>query len=119
MTTIHYAFVGLVIVGSVSAATADPQPTLLRVQAHAGQLDHDGILSPGELPNRDIDYDRAQREHERRGDYRVENPDNDELADEDRREKRGQLSYDREREDDLRRREIERSERHRSWWDWW
>ena len=52
---------------------------------HAGQVDTDGILSRGEIPNNNIDYSRAQRSYEYRGDYRVDNEYNDRMADIDRR----------------------------------
>ena len=54
-------FVATSIVSRV--AIADPHSA-----PHAGQMDTDGILSPGEIPNPDIDYDKAQRHGEKHGD---------------------------------------------------
>ena len=80
-------------------------PNAQYAQNHAGRMDTDGILSPGEVRNPNINYDRAQREGERAGDARVENPDNDSAADEERYDRRREdrRSYDhdrRDREDD-------------------
>ena len=54
---------------------------------HAGQVDTDGILSPGEIKNPHIDYDHTQRWHEQHGDDRVDNRYNDAAADREREEK--------------------------------
>lgn len=77
------------------------RPGLVYVQSHAGQTDTDGILSPGERRNPNIDYDHSQRSAERHGDARVENPDNDAAARADRAmkdEERRRAEYDRERD---------------------
>ena len=89
-------------------------------QAHAGQTDTDGILSPGERENAHIDYDRAQRQAESIGDPRVDNPDNDAAAAEDReikRDSRGRLGWqDRDYDE---RQESDRYRDNRPWWQWW
>jgi hypothetical protein len=89
---------------------------------HAGQLDTDGILSPGEIRNPNIDYDRAQHQAERHDDFRVDNPINDQAAAEDRYKKDRERDYeesDREWRDrrDAERRQAERDRGH-SWWPW-
>lgn len=98
-------------------------PKIVPVQNHAGQLDTDGILSPGEVPNSRIDYDRSQRHHERVGDERVENEFNDRAASEDRYYKdrdhnlrdreEARIRYYQERE-----REERRERRQTAWWNW-
>ena len=77
---------------------------------HAGQMDTDGILSPGEIRNPNIDYDRAQRHAEHHDDPRVDNPYNDDAA-RDEREREA-------REREWRERREEERERDRSWWNW-
>jgi len=87
-----FALIGGLLLMSASAARADHSRAagLILVQAHLGQMDTDGILSPGERPNPNIDYDKAQRHGLKHGDPRYDNPDNDALADADRDFKRDQ-----------------------------
>jgi len=79
-------------------------------------MDTDGILSPGELRNPNIDYDRAQHQHEIYDDDRVDNPYNDDAADAERAAKeRADREYEyRQRQDDNRYYEH----RHHSRDDW-
>ena len=98
--------------------------------SHQGQMDTDGILSPGEIENPYIDYRRAQIDHERHGDYRVDNRDNDYAARKDERRHRSYWrddSYYRDRNDhdddyyDHHRGWRDRDDRDnnsRSWWSW-
>jgi len=88
MKSFNLSLVVLSIVATTSSAFAGEHrlqtgysyPRYSQTGAHAGQTDTDGILSPGERLNPRIDYGRAQREAERRGDYRVNNPENDRAA---------------------------------------
>jgi hypothetical protein len=83
-----------VILLTLPAFTTAETPKLFRVQAHAGQMDTDGILSQGEVKNPNIDYDRAQRSAERRGDQRFDNPYNDSAANRERLLKDDANAYD-------------------------
>lgn len=112
---------------SLTALFSAPLAFADQYAPHAGQVDTDGILSPGEYKNPNIDYDRAQRKHERNGDFRVDNPINDAAADDDRRyEPNWKRSWDRHHDeyrerDERARREEEDYQRNRdnrssSWW---
>jgi len=98
-------------------------PFSVQAQDHAGQMDTDGILSPGERPNPNIDYDKSQRKHDEHGDARVDNPYNDSEADRDRAikdEQREQYNWngDEDRDEHERREEERREEQQHSWWSW-
>ena len=50
-------------------------PSFVTAQSHAGRMDTDGILSPGEIPNPRINYDKHPAEQPARGcaGYRTSN----------------------------------------------
>ena len=75
----------LLVLSLVTAASADQhrEDYKNRNATHAGEVDTDGILSPGEIPNRNINYDRAQQQGEWRGDSRYNNSINDQAANRD------------------------------------
>ena len=122
-------FFAVISLGTAANSAAQPPPnSLVRVQSHAGQMDTDGILSPGERKNPNIDYDSAHRHAERHGDQRVENPINDHAARDDRRYKYDDRDYhnregeqaarERDHERDERRDRDDQYERKNSWWNW-
>lgn len=89
-------------------------------QSHAGQVDTDGILSPGEVRNPNIDYDRTQRRAEGRDESRVENPYNDDAADDVRYYKEQEHERDErnEHDRDWRDQRDEGRDHKYSWWPW-
>lgn len=113
----------LLILNSSPAAFADSfengtSSLFHRVQAHAGKMDTDGILSEGELRNPRIDYDREQRQAHRENDNRLDNQYNEDAA----RDARGQKDWEKDREDNYDRRQRSNRDQdqrqERSWWDW-
>ena len=114
------SLVALMILAGLSmpGATASAVPA---GGSHAGQTDTDGVLSPGERPNPDIDYNEAQREGDRRGDERLDNPDNDREAARDREEDRSRGRYDWDNPMDRGAWEHDQyrsDEQKKSWWQW-
>ena len=90
------ALLSIPVPGAILSAQ-DGRPGIAPGQQHQGQMDTDGILSPGERRNPSIDYDQMQREREGAGDPRVHNPYNDSAAESDRRmnlEGRGRYDWD-------------------------
>lgn len=125
------SLLGLLLFSNISIVWAEnnsyeinSSPILIYVQSHAGQLDTDGILSPGEIRNPRIDYDRAQRQGEWRGDTRFDNYYNDQAAQRER-----ELKYNEDRRENWRHdhkyhaypnydRERRYPSRGDDWWDW-
>lgn len=129
-TVLAMLFLGtssVAIADSLNAEMDGVAPKLLYVQDHVGQRDTDGILSPGERRNPNIDYDKAQRQGENREDGRYDNPYNESAADTDRdnkRDDRGRYNWrnsKHDRKDDAREdhdhENHDREDRH-SWWPW-
>lgn len=129
--TLKYSLIALAPLLSFSIAVSEPRDStgirhtdIQNVASHAGQLDTDGILSPGEIRNPNIDYDRAQRYGESRGDYRYNNPINDAAADRDKDLKEAdRYRYDRSRhryyyDDDDYYADDYKPYKNRSWWNW-
>ncbi len=138
----RYAFFSMIILGGVVAFAssfaqtevldiAGTEPGLIKVQAHTGQLDTDGILSLGEVPNPNIDYDRAQRSNRRQGHNRYNNSTSQEFAEHHRRGRYDMDWRERRAAEERKRREHEEREwkdreerrddnddRRRSWWNW-
>jgi hypothetical protein len=112
---VKFAVLAAVLAANPVRSMADSvaHGALIRVDSHTGQMDTDGILSPGEVPNPNINYDHAQQRHEREGDARVENPYNDAAADEDRRYN---FREDKKEEQREQQREREEERREDSWW---
>ncbi len=133
-TQLAFACVAIGLIGA-GTASADKfefdgvyaTPNLVRVQTHAGQMDTDGVLSQGEIPNPRIDYEREKEAAARRGDPRFNNPFNAAVAEEDREyndrydrysdqeDRRSRIRYDRARRED---RSDETPDERRGWWGW-
>ena len=95
--------------GRVNPNHPGPSPSSGRQNTHVGQVDTDGILSPGEIKNPGIDYNSRNRNYDygrynNYDSYAQDRAYQQHLRDIERREQ--ELAYEEQRRND------------RSWWNW-